>query len=128
MIRAIWVNEELLIRKRLDGHWERMYKKEFMKRYGNDIKKKTLETPYRNQSGYDEDYQIAKGKIFSPNEDFNIDIALDRLNHKKNKRGKKVKEKYSITREALLNMIKREDGLHHYFYPKQIQQIKNGNY
>jgi hypothetical protein len=134
MIRAIWVNEDRLLRNRITGTYERMNKNEFMKRYGNDIKKKTLATSYGNQSGYDEDYNDAKQKLFNPNDDFDIKVAMDKLNNKYIRK-KRYVEKIPLDKDLqwseqeFIDMLKDDyHALHTFLYPKQIEQVKNGDY
>lgn len=111
MIRAFWVNEELINNRRLGGKWERISRNEMIKRYP-PIKRKSLSigTPKFSDVYYD-----AANKKYRPNDDFDIDVLYD-----------EYKEYYS--KDEFIDQLKSLDStgeLSNMMYPKQINQFRN---
>ena len=117
MIRIFWVNERLKNDRRTDGQWERLSRKEFLKRYDNDKELKTTQHQYSNdkEPSYSEDYYSKQSKWFQPAEDFNIDVFKARLD----------KQGYDYD-EFVDDYIKHWDNhiMQTLFYPKQLEQVK----
>jgi hypothetical protein len=123
MIRAIWVNKILIRDRRINGDYERMNKREFLKEYGDEIIK------YSNR-----DYTDAKQMLFKPNDDFDIDVAIDTINHTYVRKGGRmvkvpISKNIQWSKEDLIDELENDPYMLNFLlYPKQIAQFKNGNY
>jgi hypothetical protein len=127
MIRAIWTHENKLLNRRINGDYERMNKREFMEKYGNDILNGIDNDDY-GKSIYVDDFMRTKSKLFKPNDDFNIDIAMKKLKKKFLRKKRFDSGDSSITdisNEEVIEMFSKDERIMNlYLYPKQISQIK----
>jgi len=103
MIRAVWVNEALLLNDRWGGQWVRMSRKDFLQKYTKDLVRKG------------DKYYDKINKLFQPNDDLNMDRLKSELE----------KRQWSVD-QFIEYIVKNNDeyALQQYFYPKQIAQIK----
>lgn len=100
MIQAFWVNEIWITKNLTNGPWERVSRKEFLKRYGDIEGSNTYEK---------------KNKVFKPADDFTVEGLKAYLDD----------AGYSYD-DFVEYYIKGKDeyALQSHFYPKQIAQIK----
>ena len=103
MIRAVWVNETLMLSDKWGGQWVKMSRNDFLRKY------------YDKSSETGDKYYDITNKIFRPNDDFNLDQFKKYL----------ADHKYSYD-DFVEYYIKDWDDyvMNTHFYPKQIAQIK----
>jgi len=122
MIRAFWVNDTLLKERRIDGSWERISPRQFMKKYYT--KENTEEKYVGDQSPRKSDrHNEAEGKMFLPNEDYDEGkIQKWIASRYKNIKPELLKELI----EDFMKEIKTPGNryLDQYLWPKQIEQVK----
>lgn len=116
-IRAVWVKEELLLNRLNKGDFKRMNSKEFIKKYGVNIEKEIDKREKQFQDRYTEEFYNFKQKIFKPREDFDIDVAYDRIN-------KGMGDKLKMDKEEVIDIFKNDVYIRDLLlHPKQIKQI-----
>ncbi|MFW6246724.1 MAG: hypothetical protein ACOC22_00915 [bacterium] len=106
MIRRFWVAEK----RTIDSGWNKMSRTEFLNKFYDEEK---IKTGGRQDSFYDK-----KDKLFSPAEDFNLNKLKERL--------KNWDYSYDeFLKDFIYDEFGRENHLKMFFYPKQLEQIKN---
>lgn len=98
-IKNVWFHEGRFYRNRTDGPWVRYSRKEFLRKYGHEIKNHKMP-------------EEMKSKMFKPNEDFSME-KLEQI----------AKEK-RFPIDKLLDVLKNETFYQNtYLYPKQLKQF-----
>jgi len=115
MIRAFWVNSELIDNRRHGGEWERLSTQEFGKRYVTDEKMKEKYVG-SDKPRHSDEYYGKKNKILKPADDFNPDRLKKHFDSLKHFNYDEFVESYIINWDNYV--------MNAYFYPKQIEQIK----
>lgn len=98
-IKNVWFNEGYFYRRRTDEPWVRYSRKEFLRKYGHELKNSKIPEEMDN-------------KIFKPNDDF----SMEKLEQRANEEGWPM--------DTLLDLLKNDDYYQNMFlYPKQIKQF-----
>lgn len=133
MIKYVWVNENLMINRKTSGSWKKMKQKDFIKKYFESNAKskkqiynyKTKSWEY-NKPDYDDEYYRKEEKIFSPNDDFNLNKV--NLYFKKHKFSIDSNEYTVFNLDTFLTRFYKnriyQDYIDRLFWPKQIEQIE----
>lgn len=102
-IKNVWFNEGLFYRNRTDEGWVRYSRKEFLKKYSEEIKNKKVP----DEMAF---------KLFKPNDDFSIEKL------------KQIAIKNEWPFDTLIDVLKNELSYQNlYLYPKQIKQFLDLN-
>jgi hypothetical protein len=106
MISHIWFNEGLVFQNRWGKEWVRYKRKDFINKYKSFIIHKTKE------------YNIYNNKLFKPNENFDLNKIKSIFDN----------EGYSF--DSFLELLKNKNYYYikHFFWPKQMEQIKKLNF
>ena len=113
MIRAWWVNDELINNHQHGGDWKRISRSQMVKQYP-PIQYKKVGTdhsgkPYKPT--YSDEYYDAEGRLFKPTDDFDVE---------------NVAKKYDIDRDEIIDIMKGmgDYELERMMWPKQIKQFR----
>jgi hypothetical protein len=111
MIKYVWYNEVLHKERRTNGEWVRYTRKDFINKFKpeHDEATKSVEKRYS-------DYKSSR--MFKPNEDFDENTFIERLE------AKWGKDTYDRWLKYELDHKFSEYYLKNYFWPKQMQQAK----
>jgi len=108
MIRAFWVNERLMHDRMLDGNWERIKPKEFIKKY-------TTKENTDNAEKYSDSYRESKQRLFAPNDNYDETKLSQVLKN----------QKYELDLDYVIDLLKKDEHvLYSTLWPKQIEQFK----
>jgi len=111
MIKYVWYNEILAKERRTNGEWVRYTRKDFINKFKNEHSDVT-----KSVEGKYSDYKSQR--MFKPNEDFNENIFIQRLEKKWGTGAYDKWLKYELDHKF------DEYYLKNYFWPKQMQQAK----
>ena len=95
-IKTVWFHEGRFFRRNTEGPWIRYSRRDFLKKYGNELKSEEVPETLRN-------------KLFKPNDD----LMSSRL--------EEICKEYGMDKEELLDIFKSEQ---HFLWPKQIKQLE----
>jgi len=114
MIQAFWVNERLMKDRMTDGPWERLSRKEFIKKYYDEERFKSI-NQHSGGVQYNSKFEKKSNKIMKPADDFTDEFMR-----------KYLQDNGYDYDDFIEYYIKRGDSysLSDMFYPKQIAQIK----
>lgn len=96
-IKTVWFHEGRFFRRNTDGPWIRYTRREFLKKYGKELKSEEVPENLRN-------------KLFKPNED----LTLDKIEY--------LSKKYRSDVDKFLGLLRRQS--HIFLWPKQIKQLE----
>jgi hypothetical protein len=103
-IKKVWFNEVLYFDNRTNGEWKRYDRKNFLKKFGNQLMKDTKDHSVHKEK---------QSKLFKPNDNFDINVL------------KKRAEKSSWSLDDLIELLKDDPFYANSFlYPKQLEQFK----
>ena len=95
-IKTVWFHEGRFFRRNTEGPWIRYSRRDFLKKYGNELKSE--EVP-----------ETLRSKLFKPNDD----LMSSRL--------EEICKEFGMDKEELLDIFKSEQ---HFLWPKQIKQLE----
>lgn len=108
MIKAVWVNEELMLRRRHGKPWVRMSLKEYLKRYEKDVEF-TIDDSHLNSK---------RDKIFKPNDNLDMEVLNNFI-----KNCEYCFHPHTNIKNILLDKYHLKN-LKDFLWPKQIEQLK----
>ena len=111
MIKYVWYNEVLHKERRTNGQWVRYTRKDFINKFKEEWEnsKKSVHNRYSDRKA---------DRIFKPNEDFNENLFIQRLESKYGEGAYERWLKYELERKFDDYYLKL------YFWPKQMKQAK----